>query len=50
MRRLQAEIMLRTNRVRDKAYKLAKGAKIAVPMPDPQIAIPVTSGLFLEKY
>ena len=47
-RRLQADIRLEANR--DRAYKSVKGAKRAVPMPDAQIAIPVTRGLFFEKY
>ena len=32
------------------AYTSVRGAIMKVPIPDPQIAIPVTNGLFLSKY
>ena len=32
------------------AYTSVRGAKMNVPMPEPQIATPVTNGLLLSKY
>ena len=32
------------------AYMSVRGAMMKVPMPEPQMAMPVTKGLFLSKY
>ena len=32
------------------AHQSQRGAKMNVPMPEPQMATPVTMGLFLSKY
>jgi hypothetical protein len=42
--------LAKSKKVNDPTNHSVNGANIKVPMPEPQMATPVTNGLFLSKY